>query len=142
MSNRLTHKWTKTNEEAFGKSGKIGDAGELVVLKILKEIFGDNVEHYQSNKERQLQGHDFTINDKYGIDLKTNWHGGDVLVDADKIWNSNAKFWMHLNLKTHEYKIYHVSDMRQYLKDKTPKQTKCGYCYFVSPTADFMNSKN
>ncbi len=139
MSQRLTPQWTKTSAEVFGENGHIGDEGEQIGLQILKEIFGDEVQHHPSNQHKQIKGHDYTVRGQ-GIDIKTNWHGDSVIVDYAKIWTTKATVWMHLNLETHEFIVYKTNDMQKYLENISPTKTKRGILYFVDNDLEFYIS--
>lgn len=140
MSQRQTEDWTDDAEGAFGENGRVGDAGELVGLRILKVIFGNEVQHHPSDIEKQKAGHDYTVFGKFGIDLKTNWHGKHIIVDFNYIWKTRATFWMHLNLKTEEFVIYKVSDMHEHLRNLKPSYTRKGPLYFLANDLEFYTT--
>ena len=120
MSGRLTTEYTDNSEGAFGRTGAIGDKGEIVALHILQEL-GFDVTHFPNDRLKQDAGHDLEINstDKVaGVDVKTNLHTGhDVCVDWPKLKKSEATFWFHLNPDDpSDYIMYKVKDMKNYIK--------------------------
>jgi len=136
MANRQTSEWTKTSEQAFGKSGKIGDDGEIALLGKLREL-GLEVDRNGEDKELQLKGWDLTLtdgNDVFGADVKTNLFGDRIVyVDKVKIWNSEALLWFHYDRKTGRFMWYLVDEMRSWLKETklNPIATNGGLCYEV-----------
>lgn len=136
MAARLTPKWTKNSEDAFGESGKIGDSGEVVAYDILTKL-GFDVTHYKDDQQRQVDGHDLVINkdnEEHGIDVKTNLFGDRIVyVDYKKIHNSKAIMWFHLNKKTHDWLIYYVSEMLNFIETTglKPEITNGGLCYKI-----------
>ena len=129
MGDRLTSAWTKTSEQAFGRSGKIGDDGEIALLTKLREL-GLEVDRNGEDKELQLKGWDLTLtdgDDKFGADVKTNLFGDRIVyVDKAKIWNSEAFMWFHYDRKTGRFLWYLVDEMREWLTDSKLKPTITG----------------
>ena len=129
MTDRLTSAWTKTAEEAFGNSGKMGREGELTVLKEV-ESWGWEVEDHEEDKALQVQGIDISIkkptwNRFYTVDVKTGKsylsEYGVMKVDitpngwlfsekktSDRIW--------HLNVETGWMAWYDRQDMKKHIE--------------------------
>ena len=70
MEGRITNRWTKDNEGAFGISGKKGDDGEKwLVEQLIKN--GHKVKHFPSDKDKQNAGVDIIV-DNITVDVKCN----------------------------------------------------------------------
>lgn len=146
MSKRLTAEYTENSEGAFGQTGKIGDAGEIAAMEIIKRLTGFDVTHHPE-KEAQMMGHDLRIhhpNGKvYGVDVKTNlFKGAVVCVDATYIAKSQAQFWFHLNKSDHsDYVQYRVDRMQRYVRNLEPTVLKDGSTVYWVPRATATKMK-
>jgi hypothetical protein len=105
---RLTSDWTKTVEEAYGSSGKLGRKGEQWLANLLRGR-GYEVIDYEESHRHQLQGIDLSIKNtdtskQFTLDVKTNIKNdgtffieisetGWLLTDtkiSDLIWHVNT----------------------------------------------------
>lgn len=108
MSDRLTDKWTPTLEEAFGETGKRGAEGELWLAKVIGEQWGWEVQTFDDDYKRQVQGHDLAIRKPswanfYTVDVKNNLDDyGSFCVET------SAKGWLFNPKKTND-RVWHVN---------------------------------
>ncbi len=137
MSERLTKAWTDDAEGAYGEKGAQGDRGEPIGQEILQTLGFSKVTHHPADKNLQKKGWDLILEKDgmcFGIDVKHNLRGQQVCVDKNKIWKSQAHFWLHINPDNkHDWIIYKVEDMRSLITENNmkPTLTKGGYCYFI-----------
>jgi len=119
MSERLTSKWTKTAEEAFGPSGKKGRIGELFMKKVF-ESWGWAVEDCEDDKSLQTKGIDLYFkkpswHNSYSCDVKSNMNNyGAFYVHADWLFNPkhiNDRYF-HVNPDTGWVAWYGAEDMK------------------------------
>ena len=134
MSERLTSDWTDTSEQAFGKTGAKGDAGEAFLMKVFDK-WGWEYNHSPSNKNLQLKGIDISFKDPswayfYSADVKSNLNRkGIFYVETDSrgwLFNSSKtsdRIW-HVNPDTGWMAWYGRSAMKKYIKDL--KLVDCG----------------
>jgi hypothetical protein len=143
MSDRLPEavgNWMPTSEDAFGETGRKGDAGEIIIYRLLEEL-GFEVIHYPSDQTRQLRGEDFVVRrngKEFGIDGKCNLNGPDhkfhntVCVDKG-LKTTNAVFYIHVNEQDpDDYIIYKVKDMRPLLDNYRLIRNRSGSGGFYS----------
>ena len=76
MSERLTQEWTKTTEQAYGKTGAKGTIGEHFVANTLKS-WGWEIELHEEDYDKQVSGIDITFRNpkwasSYTADIKAN----------------------------------------------------------------------
>jgi hypothetical protein len=91
VSTRLTEQWTETTAEAFGNSNSVrkGYKAEIMYYKYASQIY-DRVEHFPSNKQRQLEGCDIALHRElwsrpYTVDVKGNLtKDGTFFVDCSE----------------------------------------------------------
>ena len=128
MSERLTSDWAPNSEGAFGEHGKEGDDGELLAVDLFDNL-RIGVRHNPSNRDKQVGGKDIEIlteNGWVGIDVKTNIHNDgnpDVCIEYNKLKDSKAKYWLHINPDDHlnDYIIYPVKSMIEVARAFTPR---------------------
>lgn len=115
---RLTNKWTKTAEEAFGASGKKGREGEIFLIKVLKS-WGWSVKDHEDDREKQVAGIDITFKSPnwhnwYTGDSKCNMKDNSVFyVYRDWLFSTKADRIFHVNPKTGWVAYYGVDEMRK-----------------------------
>ena len=113
MSERLTQEWTKTAEQAYGKTGAKGTIGEHFVANTLKS-WGWEIELHEEDYDKQVSGIDITFRNpkwasSYTADIKANLDEyGNFFVDtssegwlfksgktSDRVWHCNPDTgWM------------------------------------------------
>lgn len=128
MTDRLTTEWTKTSEQAFGESGRVGDLGEHRLVQIIRHI-GFRVEHYTDNRTKQNQGIDIEAFDgdhPLTIDAKTNLKYNQYMrdfvfyVECERDgWLFNPKkksnMFIHFSLDNELMVLYNRKDMQDYV---------------------------
>ena len=129
MSNRLTPKWTKTLEEAYGDVGKRAREAEKMMIDQIKSWPTFTVLDLESDKKAQLKGHDLLIMKEgwrrpYSIDVKANLNFGTFKVDLDENgWLFNSKKTSdricHVDVEQGWYVMYDRLEMKNYLIGKT-----------------------
>lgn len=127
MGERLTKRWTKTTEEAFGPRGKQGRDAELFLMKVLSEQFKWEVCDQEAQREDQISGVDVafkapTWSNWYTADVKGNiQENGRFYVDTDVdgwLFDSRKishRIW-HVNPKTGWMVWYDRNDMKEHVK--------------------------
>ena len=145
MTQRLTSEWTENSEQAFGETGRIGDAGELEVGDRLKQISPTStVIHNPSDYDKQIKGHDISLitptGKEIGIDVKTNLHAqyNNILVDVRKISKSQATLWIHWDKTEKKGVMYKVADMLEYIATEHPRTISRGECYNIPRRLSFV----
>lgn len=108
MGDRLTDKWTPTLEEAFGETGKRGAEGEVWLAKVIGEQWGWEVETFDDDYKRQVQGHDLAIRKPgwanfYTVDVKNNLGDGGVFYVE-----TSPTGWLFNPKKTND-RVWHVN---------------------------------
>lgn len=120
MSNRLTSKWTRTAEQAFGSTGSKGRKGEEFVMQQLDKAGVEYYDH-ENDFQKQRYGIDITYKAEDGsertMDVKSNLNDRDEFaVYADWLGKSKADYVVHVNPKTGYVASYRTSHMREYFK--------------------------
>lgn len=127
MGERLTSEWTETTEEAFGKNGREGRIGELIVI-VEQRSWGWDVTDHGNDRQKQLVGIDITFHNgkwyrPYTADVKANLHNGNFMVETNiDGWLRNSKYkndrvW-HVENTTGWMAWYDRKDMIKYLEQK------------------------
>lgn len=123
MSERLTKRWTDTLEEAYGKNGAKGLAGEKWVESVMHS-WGWYCKLNESDYQMQIDGKDITFRNpkwanSYTGDVKNNLNDyGTFYVDLKKLRKSKADRWFHCNPKTGWLYWYGVKEMVDFLKNR------------------------
>lgn len=121
MGNRLTSKWTKTTEEAFGNSPAVrkGRLGELFVMEALQQ-WGWNTIDYESDKNKQVQQIDIEFKSPdwakwYSASIKANMDDdGNIYVYENWIYKTAADRIFHCNPKTRWMAWYDTTQMQRF----------------------------
>lgn len=129
MSERLTSDWTKTAEEAYGKTGKQGFEGEVFVFNVIKSWGWECILH-EDDKVLQMQGIDVEFKKPtwtyfYTADVKNNLRDdGIFFVEGGSYgWLFNTRkvsdrIW-HCNPNTGWMAWYDREDMKKYIRSNT-----------------------
>lgn len=118
MSDRLTPKWTKTLDEAFGETGTKGRLGEEFLLKVFEQ-WGWDTRHYENDRQAQIEGRDIEFRKPewanfYSCDVKNNMDNyGNFWVHKDWLYKIKADRIFHVNPNTGWLVWYGVKEMRE-----------------------------
>jgi len=133
MSERLTGKWMKDAEGAFGASGAKGDQGEEFLCEVF-DAWGWEYETHPSSFDHQIKGIDISFRKPswssfYTADVKSNLNQyGSFLVDTnDDGWLFNEKktsdrLW-HVNPASGWMAWYNRDDMKMYIESEGKRNT-------------------
>jgi len=123
MSKRLTKKWTKTTEQAFGASGRKGAIGEKFFAEIYTQR-GYEVIVTESDRKMQLKGIDVILKKDdayYSIDVKNNLKKDNsfcVEINSEG-WLFNTKYLnvyvSHVNPETRTIATYKRDTMKDFI---------------------------
>lgn len=112
MSERLTHHWTETAAQAYGKAGERGRTAELLVMDILTR---NNIEYedFEDDYQYQVAGIDI-LTDKLSIDVKGNLYKGHFYIENGTTgWlfnpNKTSDVILHVDPNTEEVVWYYRS---------------------------------
>lgn len=129
LNRRLTPKWTKTLEEAYGDIGKRARDAEVMMINEIKHWPLFTVLDLQSDKAAQMKGHDILIMKEgwrrpYSVDVKSNLHFGGFSVELHQNgWLFNPKKTSdricHVDVNEGWWLMYDRNDMKKYLIGKT-----------------------
>lgn len=126
MGQRSTEEWTKTTEEAYGKTGAKGTIGERFVAEVLAS-WGWDVELHEEDFAKQVSGIDITFRNPkwarpYTADIKANLDEyGSFYVDTSsngwlfKSGKTSDRIW-HCNPETGWMAWYGRSEMQVYIQ--------------------------
>lgn len=115
---RLTEKWTKSLDEAFGETGKKGRLGEEFLLKVF-DAWGWETKHYESDYKAQIEGRDIEFRKPswanfYSCDVKNNMDQyGNFYVHKDWLFKVKCDRIFHVNPETGWLVWYGVDEMRE-----------------------------
>lgn len=153
-SGRLTTKWTKTLEEAFGESGRKGRLGEQMLLKYLASTGHEIIDHEQ-DYNMQLSGIDVSFkkpswNRFYTGDCKSNLRDDNsfYIEFSKQSGGKKKKGWLftckadrifHVNTKTKRICYYDLSQLRQRLADYNISTPSGGLLLINSMDARFKD---
>ena len=122
---RLTNKWTKTAEEAFGPTGAKGLVGELFLMEVFKK-WGWEATHNESDRKEQNEGKDITFRNpkwysSYTCDVKNNMDRyGNFYVEKKWLDKVKCDRIFHVNPDTGWMVWYGVDEMRKVYDNTQP----------------------
>ncbi len=133
MSERLTGKWMKDAEGAFGASGAKGDQGEEFLCEVF-DAWGWEYEAHPSSFDHQIKGIDISFRELSSSNFKTadvksnlGKYGSFIVETNDDGWLFNEKktsdrLW-HVNPATGWMAWYNRDDMKMYIESKGKRNT-------------------
>lgn len=123
MSNRITKKWTKTTEEAFGNNShtRKGYKAEKIIYDYLIGVY-DKVIWNESNRKKQLAGMDFEFKKSiwsnfYSADVKGNLSNTHFFVYPKEILRKSNHRMIHVDVNTGKAVEYDRVSMLRYIRD-------------------------
>lgn len=123
MSKRLTKKWTKSTEEAFGPTGRKGYIGEKFFADVYSQK-GYTVIVTESDRKMQLKGIDIVLKKDeacYTVDVKNNLKKDNsfYVEIAPEGWlfstNYLNEYVSHVNPETRTIATYKRATMREFV---------------------------
>lgn len=145
MSKRLANTWTKTTEEAFGKSGTKGRIGEVFVIDTYTND-GYTVVDHENSRSHQLKGIDISFRKTEEEEFVTadvkhninNWNTFYVeCANTGWLFKTKADQIIHCNVDKRMLASYNVKEMQQYVSAKPSKKPLLAIEHIGSPS--FVN---
>lgn len=130
MSDRLTKKWTKTLDEAFGTKGTKGRLGEEFLIKVF-ESWGWDFKYNPDDKQKQKDGIDIEFRNPnwknyYCCDVKNNMcEHGCFYVYKDWLYKIKSDRVFHVNPETGWIAWYSLDEMKEYFDQKLDRMQIC-----------------
>lgn len=106
MSARITSKWTKTTQAAFGNTAETqkGLCAEKLIHEYLKSIYSKVIWH-ENDREKQIAGIDFEFKKNgwanyYSVDVKGNLNKGYFYIYPEEMKKKKNHRMIHVDVNT------------------------------------------